>query len=68
MFVSISSAPALMKLTWTETTVSGARTFASSGQRSRGTAAEIERAHAAVGDDRRPVPEALEEPLAMPDP
>ena len=53
LFASISSAPALMKPTWSETTASGARRFASSGQRSRGTAAEIERAHAAVGDERR---------------
>ena len=40
-FVSISSAPALMKLTCRETTASGARRFASSGDRRRGTAAVI---------------------------
>ena len=39
VFVSISSAPARMKPTWSETTASGARMFASSGVRSRGTAA-----------------------------
>ena len=38
VFVSISSAPALMKLTCSETTASGARRFASSGERRRGTA------------------------------
>src|SRR5207302_7823628 len=36
----MSSAPALMKPTWSETTASGARRFASSGQRRRGTALE----------------------------
>ena len=41
VFVSISSAPELMKPTCSETTASGARRFASSGQRRRGTAAEI---------------------------
>ena len=41
VFVSISSAPPLMKLTCSETTAWGARRFASSGQRSRGTAAEM---------------------------
>ena len=41
VFVSIRSAPALMKLTWSETTASGARRFASSGVRRRGTAAVI---------------------------
>ena len=61
VFVSISSAPALMKLRWTETTVSGARMFASSGQRSRGDGRGDERAHPAVGDDRRPVAEPVEE-------
>src|SRR5262245_39518190 len=40
VFVSISSAPALMKLTWSDTTASGARRFASSGVRRRGTAAD----------------------------
>ena len=40
VFVSISSAPALMKLAWRETTASGALRFASSGLRRRGTAAE----------------------------
>src|SRR5918911_1861500 len=40
VFVSTSSAPALMKPTWSETTASGARRFASSGQRRRGTALE----------------------------
>jgi len=40
LFVSISSAPALMKPTCSETTASGARRFASSGVRRRGTAAE----------------------------
>ena len=40
VFVSISSAPARMKLAWSATTLSGARRFASSGQRSRGTAPE----------------------------
>src|SRR4051812_15913785 len=38
VFVSIRSAPALMKLTWRETTASGARKLASSGERRRGTA------------------------------
>ena len=41
VFVSISSAPARMKLACSATTLSGARRFASSGQRSRGTAPEI---------------------------
>ena len=40
VFVSIRSEPALMKLTCRDTTASGARRFASSGLRSRGTAAE----------------------------
>src|SRR5882672_2146104 len=40
VFVSISSDPALMKLTCRDTTASGARRFASSGLRRRGTAAE----------------------------
>ena len=40
VFVSISSAPARMKLAWNATTLSGARRFASSGQRRRGTAPE----------------------------
>ena len=40
VFVSISSEPALMKLTCRDTTASGARRFASSGLRRRGTAAE----------------------------
>src|SRR6266576_6177052 len=40
VLVSMSSAPALMKLAWRETTASGALRFASSGLRSRGTAAE----------------------------
>jgi hypothetical protein len=39
VFVSISSAPALMKPTCSETTASGARMFASSVERRRGTAA-----------------------------
>ena len=41
VFVSISSAPARMKSTCNDTTVSGARRLASSGQRRRGTALEI---------------------------
>src|SRR5919108_1912763 len=41
VFVSISSAPALMKPTCSETTASGARRFASSGQRRRGAALEM---------------------------
>ena len=40
VFVSINSAPALMKLTCTATTASGARRLASSGQRRPWTAAE----------------------------
>src|SRR5438876_1254630 len=40
VLVSISSAPALMKLACRETTLSGARMFASSGQRKPGTALE----------------------------
>src|SRR5207244_7807101 len=40
-FVSISSAPAFTKPTWSETTASGARRFASSAHLNRGTAAEI---------------------------
>ena len=40
VLVWISSAPALMKPTWSETTASGARRHASSGQRRRGTAAD----------------------------
>ncbi len=40
VFVSISSAPARMKLACSATTLSGARRLASSGQRSRGTAPE----------------------------
>ena len=58
VFVSISSAPALMKLTCSETTASGARRFASSGERRRGTAAVMQRAHAAVGDERRALAQA----------
>ena len=41
VFVSISSAPARMKLACSATTLSGARRFASSGQRRRGTAPEM---------------------------
>src|SRR5215204_2490296 len=41
LLVSIRSAPALMKLTWRDTTASGALTLASSGHRSLGTAAEM---------------------------
>ena len=40
VFVSIRSAPARMNPRWSESTLSGARRFASSGQRSRGTALE----------------------------
>ena len=61
VFVSISSAPARMKPTCSETTASGARRFASSGVRRRGTGARDERAHAAVADDRRAVLEAFDE-------
>ena len=47
------SAPARMKPRWSERTLSGARMFASSGQRSRATALDDERSHPAVADERR---------------
>ncbi len=64
VFVSIRSAPALMKLTCSDTTASGARRFASSGERRRGTALVEQGAHAAVGHDHGAVGKALEERFA----
>ena len=64
VFVSISSAPARMKLACRATTLSGARRFASSGQRSRGDGARDERAHAAVADERGARAQALDEAVA----
>ena len=51
-----------------ETTLSGARRFASSGQRRRGHGGGDQRAHAAVGDDRRAGAQALLEAARHPEP